>query len=161
MQSAEYKTGEAARESIQRRCVGAQVTRMIGGVFCAVIAATLIGCGGGSLESTVSGTVTLDGSGIGPGMIVFAPVAGGKPATGSIESDGGYMLKTSRETGLAPGKYQVAVSIREMPQNVKRGDRPPLGKLLIPEKYEQSTTSGLEYEVSSGDNSIDIALTSK
>jgi len=48
-----------------------------------------------------------------------------------------------------------------MPQNVKRGDRPPPGKLLIPEKYEQSTSSGLEYEVTPGKNTIDIELTSK
>jgi hypothetical protein len=104
--------------------------------------------------------VTLDGNRIGPGTVVFAPVDGGKPATGSIDDDGNYSLKTSREMGLAAGKYTVAVSIRELPENVKRGDRPPLGKLLIPEKYEQSTTSGLEYEVESGDNTIDIPLTS-
>jgi hypothetical protein len=94
-------------------------------------------------------------------MVVFAPASGGKPATGSIESDGSYTLNTSREVGLAAGKYNVAVSVREMPQNVKRGDRPPPGKLLIPEKYEQSTTSGLEYEVKPGDNTIDIELTSR
>jgi hypothetical protein len=94
-------------------------------------------------------------------MVVFAPIEGGKPATGSIESDGSYMLKTSREEGLTAGKYKAAVSVREMPQNVKRGDRPPPGKLLIPEKYEQSTTSGLEYEVKPGDNTINIELTSQ
>jgi hypothetical protein len=94
-------------------------------------------------------------------MVVFAPSGGGKPATGSIESDGSYMLKTSREEGLAAGTYNVAVSIREMPQNVKRGDRPPPGKLLIPEKYEQSTTSSLEFEVKPGENTIDIELTSR
>ena len=31
------------------------------------------GCSGSSMESDVSGTVTLDGKGIGPGTIVFAP----------------------------------------------------------------------------------------
>ena len=127
---------------------------------CAAVLATLIGCSGSSQEARVSGEINLDGTPIGPGTVVFAPVDGIKPATGSIERDGTYTLKTSRELGLAAGKYKVAVSIREMPENVKRGDRPPLGKLRIPAKYEQSSTSGLEYEVAPGENTIDIPLTS-
>ncbi len=138
-----------------------QVVRWAVGCCCVATLALLGGCTGSSQESQVSGQVSLDGNNIGPGMVVFAPAGGGKPATGSIESDGSYTLNTSREVGLAAGKYNVAVSVREMPQNVKRGDRPPPGKLLIPEKYEQSTTSGLEYEVKPGDNTIDIELTSR
>lgn len=119
----------------------------------------LAGCSKTSLEAEVSGVVTLDGNKIGPGMIVFAPAASqGKPATGSIENDGSYKLVTSRESGLATGAYKVAVSIREMPQNVKRGDRPPLGKSLIPEKYQEGSTSGLEYQVKPGKNTINIEL---
>ena len=125
----------------------------------AAVIIMLVGCNRSSQESQVSGSVTLDGSRIGPGMVVFAPVEGGKPATGSIESNGSYTLNTSREPGLAAGKYKVAVSIRELPENVKRSDQIPPGKLLIPEKYEQSTTSGLEYEVEPGRNTIDIDLT--
>jgi hypothetical protein len=130
-------------------------------IFCvAALLVIVASCNRSSLESQVNGYVQLDGNPIGPGTVVFAPVDGGKPATGSIESNGSYSLKTSRESGLAAGKYQVAVSIREMPKDVKRGDRPPLGKLLIPEKYEQSSTSGLEYQVEAGPNTIDIDLTS-
>jgi hypothetical protein len=128
----------------------------------AAVLAITVGCKGGSMESEVSGTVTLDGNKIGPGTIVFAPVSsGGKPATGSIESDGTYTLKTSRDSGLAPGSYRVAVSIRKMPENVKRGDRPPVGKLLIPDKYEDETKSGLRYDVTPGRNTINIELVSK
>ncbi|HEX9832109.1 MAG TPA: hypothetical protein VGA66_03325 [Mycobacterium sp.] len=137
----------AAMRTAAAACCGAAVIIM------------LVGCNRGSQESQVSGSVTLDGSRIGPGMVVFAPVEGGKPATGSIESNGSFTLNTSREPGLAAGKYKVAVSIRELPENVKRSDQIPPGKLLIPEKYEQSTTSGLEYEVEPGQNSIDIDLT--
>jgi hypothetical protein len=135
---------------IQRLCVG----------VCGVAVLTLFaGCRGGSMESEVSGTVTLDGKKIGPGMIAFAPTnQKGTPATGSVESDGSYTLKTSRERGLSAGTYRVAVSIREMPQNVKRGDRPPPGKLLIPEKYEDQSTSGLEFKVEPGRNTINIEL---
>lgn len=126
------------------------------------VVAIFVGCRGSSMQSEVSGTVTLDGKKIGPGTIVFAPTTqGAKPATGSVESDGSYTLNTSRESGLSAGAYRVAVSIREMPQNVKRGDRPPLGKLLIPEKYEDETKSGLQYEVSPGKNTINIELATK
>ena len=138
-----------------------QLVRRLAAVCCTAMLTMLVGCTSSSQESTVSGHVTLDGNNIGPGMVVFAADGGGKPATGSIESDGSYTMNTSREVGLAAGKYKVAVSVREMPQNVKRGDRPPPGKLLIPEKYEQSTSSGLEYEVTPGKNTIDIELTSK
>jgi len=121
----------------------------------------LCGCSNSSQESRVSGHVTVDGNRLGPGTVVFASVGGGKPATGSIDAGGSYSMNTSRELGLAPGKYKVAVSIRELPQNVKRGDRPPPGKLLIPERYEQNTSSGLEYDVKPGQNTIDIELKSK
>ncbi len=118
------------------------------------------GCSGSSQQSQVSGQVTLDGNRIGPGTIVFAPMGAGRPATGSIDETGSYSMNTSREVGLGAGKYKVAVSIRELPKNVKRGDRPPPGKLLIPEKYEQNTTSGLEYDVTTGRNTIDVELKS-
>jgi hypothetical protein len=129
--------------------------------FCAAVLLHCGGCNRSSQESQVSGHITLDGNPIGPGTVVFAPVDGVKPATGSVNDDGHYRLNTSREAGLAAGRYQVAVSIRELPQNVKRGDRPPPGRLLIPEKYEQSSSSGLEYQVEPGDNTIDIELSSQ
>jgi len=134
--------------------------RRIGVVGTAILVA-LCGCSKSSQESRVSGHVMVDGNRIGPGTVVYAPVGGGKPATGSIDEGGNYSMNTSRELGLASGKYKVAVSIREIPQNVKRGDRPPPGKLLIPERYEQNTSSGLEYDVKPGQNTIDIELKSK
>jgi len=121
----------------------------------------LCGCSDSSQESRVSGRVTLDGTAIGPGTVVFAPIGAGKPSTGSIDDSGNYSMNTSREVGLAAGKYKVAVSIREMPQNVKRGDRPPLGRLRIPEKYENDAASGLQYDVQAGSNTINIELQSK
>ncbi|HVT28187.1 MAG TPA: hypothetical protein VHE81_09245 [Lacipirellulaceae bacterium] len=70
-------------------------------------------------------------------------------------------MSTNHEVGLSAGKYKVGISIREVPTNVKRGDRPPPGKLLIPERYEDSATSGLEYDVAPGRNTIDIELKSQ
>jgi hypothetical protein len=122
----------------------------------------LCGCPGNSQEAQVSGQVKLDGHPFGPGTIVFAPTAqGAKPATGSIDDSGNYSMNTGRERGLSAGRYKVAVSIPELPKNFKRGERPPPGKSLIPEKYENEATSGFEYDVAPGSNTINIELQSK
>jgi hypothetical protein len=119
------------------------------------------GCSGSTQESQVSGQVSLDGKSIGPGTVVFGPVGGGKPATASVDENGHYVMYTNREVGLGPGKYRAAVSIREAPPNIKRGERPPPGKLLVPERYEDSDKSGLEYDVAPGSNTINIELKSQ
>jgi len=128
----------------------------------AMILVLASGCHSSSMESEVSGMVKLDGKPIGPGTIVFVPAEQGrKPVAGSVESDGSYDLKPSRNSGLSPGQYRVAVSIREMPRNIKRGERPPVGKLLTPEKYEDETKSGLQYQLEAGRNTVDIELVSR
>jgi hypothetical protein len=62
---------------------------------------------------------------------------------------------------MTSGKYKVAVSIREAAPDIKRGDRPDPGKLLIPPKYEDSSKSGLEFDVAPGSNTINIELKSQ
>jgi hypothetical protein len=127
-----------------------------------VIAAALAGCSGSDLGAEVSGQVTLDGESVGPGVVVFAPVDGkSNPPEGAIMPDGSYFLKTSRDLGLRPGAYKVAVSVYNSP-DVKPGERSTvLPKLVTPEKYSSAETSGLQYEVKPGDNTIDIDLLSK
>jgi hypothetical protein len=128
---------------------------------CGLIVGLASGCDRSSQESQVSGQVSLDGKQIGPGIIVFAPVDSGTPATGPIDHDGNYSMSSSHEVGLRSGKYKVGISIREVPANAKRGELLPPGKLLIPQKYEDSATSGLEYDVAPGSNTIDIDLQSQ
>jgi hypothetical protein len=138
--------------------VGAVKRALVAG-SCFFGLAFIAGCDSSSQESRVSGRVTLDGDSVGPGMIVFSPAAvGGTPATGSIETDGTYSLETNHEKGLAAGKYKVALMVREPPDFTKHPIRPPPGKSLIPEKYEQAGTSGLEFEVEPGRNTINIEL---
>ena len=120
------------------------------------------GCAPGGLESQVNGTVTLDGKAVGPGTITFAlKDASSNPATGAIEKDGSYQLKTARTAGLHPGTYQVSLSVFEAAQG-RPGERlyGP-SKMITPEKYSSTATSGLEYEVKSGSNTINIDLSSK
>jgi hypothetical protein len=129
-----------------------------------LIAATFVlaltGCS--NKLAAVSGKVTMDGKPIGPGDIAFTPVGqGNNAATGTVEKDGSYFLKTGRETGIAPGKYQVSLSVREPPADYHPGDRPPPGRLLIPEKYLLPSSSGLEFDVQAGHNTIDLPLKSE
>ena len=135
--------------------------RRTSALMCGMALAFVSGCHRSSQESQVSGTVSLDGKQIGPGIVVFAPVGKGTPAMGPVDNGGSYSMSTSHELGLSSGKYKVGVSIREVPTNVKRGDRPPPGKSLIPEKYEDSATSGLQFDVAPGSNTINIELKSQ
>jgi hypothetical protein len=66
-----------------------------------------------------------------------------------------------RERGLRPGNYKVAVQIHEIPTDLAYGERDmrPI-KFRIPEKYTTVETSGLEFDVEDGSNTIDIPLTS-
>lgn len=123
----------------------------------------LIGCSRGGMESQVSGKVTLDGKETGPGVVVFVSEGDqSTPATGAVDLNGDYFLKTSRVNGLAAGKYKVSVSIFDQPTDVKPGERSMKeAKLIIPEKYVSATSSGLEYEVKPGSNTIDVDLKSK
>jgi hypothetical protein len=129
------------------------------GISCLAI---VFGCSGSAFESRVAGTVTLDGQPIGPGFLVFAPVADDtNPANGAIQTDGTYELKTANDAGLNAGKYKVSVTVLDQP-DVPPGERSfVVAKSRIPEKYSDMTTSGLEFDVESGDNTIDIPLSSK
>jgi hypothetical protein len=124
--------------------------------------ALLTGCSGGHFESSVSGTVTLDGKAIGPGFLVFAPIAGDtNPANGAIQTDGSYELKTANTAGLRPGTYKVSVTVLDQP-DVPPGERSyVVAKSRIPEKYNDPNSSGLEFDVESGSNTIDIPLSSQ
>jgi hypothetical protein len=123
----------------------------------------MFGCSGGGLGAEVTGKVALDGEPIGPGVVIFAPVGGGEnPATGAIQTDGSYFLKTSREEGLRPGNYQVALQINEVPTDLAPGQRDMRpAKSRIPQKYMAVESSGLQFEVEPGSNTINIEITSR
>ena len=141
--------------------MGITQTRSLLFVCAASIAA--IGCSGSKFESQVSGTVKLDGQPIGPGVVTFAPQgATTNPALGAIAPDGTYFLKTSREIGLNPGKYNVSLQIVELPADVAPGERDMRDtKSRIPATFTSTETSGLQFEVNPGRNTINIEMTNK
>lgn len=119
----------------------------------------LVGCGG-PYDSTVSGTVTLSSAPLPRGTISFIPQGSGAPAYGMIEADGKYMLRTGREEGLKSGSYTATVAANEVSVAVgKNGGPPPMGKPITPDWYRDPATSGLTFTVESGDNEINIDLT--
>lgn len=135
------------------------------GIYPAMLWAILLvamGCNTASHEATVSGTVSLDGTPIGPGVVQFIPVGSShNPATGTIQVDGAYELRTSNKSGLQPGQYQVTVAVYDHPE-LAPGERaaPGSAPLRTPEKYFSLETTDLEFTVSPGDNTIDIELNS-
>jgi hypothetical protein len=136
--------------------------RSLQGVVGLLAIALLIGCGG-SKEATVQGAVTLDGSPITTGTIVFIPVAGGTQVYGAIENSGNYELFTGQERGLLPGEYVATVVAREKPANnvTEQGGPAPPGKAITPRWYAAKETSGLSFTVVPGANEINLELTSQ
>ena len=126
-----------------------------------VLLISLIGCGS-EFGATVTGVVKLDGKPITPGFVTFAPAdSTAVPAGSDLDSSGRYELKTNKKTGLAPGKYRVSIQAFR-PPTVPEGQRSfEPSEPLVPEKYLQVTTSGLEYTVEPGNNTIDIELFSE
>jgi len=122
----------------------------------------MVGCGG-TYDATVSGNVTLDGNVVPRGTVAFHPTSSGAAGYSPIDPTGSYSIRTGRETGLPAGEYQVTVSANEAPSaaDIAKGGAPPPGKPITPMRYRTKETSGLRYTVESGNNEINLELTSK
>lgn len=120
------------------------------------------GCRGDRLEALVTGTISLDGKPIGPGIATFVPVDGSRnPGIGDINPDGSYTVRTSRTQGMLAGEYKVAVQVYQQP-NLKPGERAMTRPNLVhPDKYASPDTSGLKYTIERGRNTINLELKSK
>lgn len=118
-----------------------------------------------SLDSSVSGTVTLDGKplavGDGTGTISFFPETGGPAALATIAPDGTYVLKTGDTQGLRSGSYVVTVVATGPGPKPKPGESPLPGPLLTPTQYGTRQRSDLRFTIVPGPNQIDVPLTSQ
>ena len=119
----------------------------------------LVGCTPSDRLPTapVSGRVTLDGRPLEMGSVTFVPQDGsGRPATGSIQSDGSYRLGTyDDDDGALLGLHKISVVCRE-PRGLPPNDGG--GRSLIPLKYSNPGTSELEYTVKDSSNEFNIEL---
>ena len=113
----------------------------------------LSGCGGdknpfGAVY--VEGTVTFDGTPIEGVSVTFIPRSGDLAAGGRTDPQGKFTLTIGGAdigTGAKPGEYDVTFSKVELPPMLPIGQGPsamPTATYLIPQKYENPQTSGLE-----------------
>jgi hypothetical protein len=128
----------------------------------ATICLLLSGCGRGGIETAaVSGTVTCHGKPVTEGTVFFQPEKG-PGASGVLDSQGRYVLRTkSRGDGAPLGKNAVAIL---PPTELAGPDSPTPGQLPkrafsnIPEKCRRAETSRLVFHVKPGNNVFDIEL---
>jgi hypothetical protein len=127
-------------------------------VVAAAVVLACTGCQPTSSLGRVHGTVTLDKKPLASGSIVTLPSAG-RGARGVIK-DGKFELGTEGDSdGAVIGTHKVAVIAREPSQG--SGPEAAAGKLLVPEKYTNPTTSELTIDVKAGDNTATLELTSQ
>ena len=104
----------------------------------------LSGCSEGGLHPVpVRGTVQYKGQALTNGLVAFVPVdpAQGTAARGVIGGDGRFKLTTfEKGDGAFPGEYNVTVFSHEVAEDPYFFGVMPS---VIPERYNQATTSGL------------------
>ena len=124
------------------------------------------GCGtGGEPTHPVTGRVTFsDGAPVPDARVSFTSQEQGISAFGKTDASGQYSLKVDQEgagEGVPAGKYQ-AVVVHSPPQpEVQEGPATaPVRKPPSPihPKYSRYESSGLEFQVSEGANTIDIKV---
>lgn len=144
--------------------------------------------GGNSNPTTypVTGTVTQGASPVEGATVTFVPSGSGKSAVGITDSSGKYALTTFESgDGAVPGEYKVRVAKFDRPQDIELetpggevdADSEDGGlvempadytggedvsesepKNLLPEKYNNTSNTPLQYSVTEGENTYDISL---
>jgi hypothetical protein len=108
----------------------------------AILAATMLGCGGGtgfSVATPVSGTVTLNGQPLPKATVQFQPVGEGNPGPpsfGETDESGDFALEfADGKTGAVVGKHRVIVSTRTVAQ---KGENSDMEEEVSPEQVPES-----------------------
>lgn len=123
---------------------------------------------------SVNGKLTIDGKTIDQGtQLLFMKMDAGYAAFGETDADGNYSITWARDgerkSELPLGSYKVLIQPPSVGKDTEEmsaeemldgGDVAP-AKPKFPAKYQQHSTSGLEYTIKEGENQIDIDLKSK
>jgi hypothetical protein len=110
-----------------------------------------VGCGpneGPYVTPTVpvKGKVTYKGQPLTSGSVTFESEENGRESHGSIQSDGTFVMTTTREgDGAMPGNHRVAVIGKQ-------------GNQVVPVKYRNTSSSKVQVEVSEGKTEYPIEL---
>ena len=125
--------------------------------FCGLLAIVASGCS--PYDSSVYGTLSLDGNPLDRGTVTFHPEAGSATAYAQVKEDGTFRAQVGGERGLPSGAYGVGVRVvEEIPPKIE-GD-PPGFRSIIPLKYKNYRSSGLRFDIKKGKNTIEIDLKS-
>jgi hypothetical protein len=119
----------------------------------------LAGCNTGPEVAIVRGKVELDGEPLKTGAVLTSTSAG-RGAQGTINANGEFELGTfAANDGALPGVHKVAIVAND--PNIGTGPEALAGKSLVPQRYTNAATSGLEIEVTAGEvNTPTLRLTS-
>ena len=140
------------------------MSRLVG---CFILFVTCcVGCG--APESTVQGTVTIDGQLAPHGTVMFHPVEEGPTAYGTIAKDGSYSLRVGQgdqsdpdASGVPIGEY-IVTAVVNMPsiddEKADEGAPPKPGARITAEKYAAQDTSDLKVTVKTGMNVVPLEL---
>ena len=122
----------------------------------------------------VTGKLTLDGQPVAAGTkVIFMQPTKGYTGFGITDDSGEYRIEWRRSgttyDGLPVGKYDVmlvpagAIDIDEVSpeEMLAGGPKQSAPKTNIPAKFLRTSTSGLSYDVTEGENRIDIDAKSK
>jgi hypothetical protein len=130
----------------------------------ALLAGLTLGCGPKEEPHPetvpVQGKVTYQGKPVTQGTITFQPDTG-QPASGEIQNDGSYQLTTfAPKDGAVPGHHKVMIIANTADPTKIPGSSPgyvpPVD--LVPKKYNQLGSSGLEATVSKDKPAYDFDL---
>jgi hypothetical protein len=113
---------------------------------------SMSGCGDNLPKRVpVSGHVSIDGKPLETGSL-FIQTPGQRSSYAKIGPGGKFSVTTFTENdGLMPGKHQVAVICKEDPNSTTI-------KWLVPKKYSNILTSGLEFEITGSTNDLKIDI---
>ena len=138
-----------------------------GALFCfwpiCFLFATLVGCGlGGTASYPVSGKVVFtDGSPLTTGgRVIFESADEGGTthhAMGIIAADGSFEIKMPNADGVLPGKYRCKLRGTADTSRSSVENRMPAIARIHP-RFEQYSTSGLEFEVKPEKNFFEIQV---
>jgi len=120
----------------------ARVERLATFAVCVALA-LLAGCGGGN-DATLTGKVTRQGQPVRHALMNFHNQGNGPMAYAMTDDSGAFSALTGSQPGLRPGTYKLALD--------------PVPDSGVPEKYFSIEHSGLQFDVKSGSNEIDIKL---
>lgn len=130
----------------------------------------LAGCGGGPDMAPAGGTVLYNGEPLADADVLFMPEGGGPVSVGKTDSEGKFTLSATAKPGARVGKHKVSVQSIEayLLANAPKEEESPENeggmrygrRWLIPEKYGNYISSGLEAEVvAGGENNFTFELT--